>query len=130
MSDSISDFITVIRNAYRASHASCVGKYSKVHEGIAKIMKAEGYILDCEVVQVRQGVKELKLTLKYVDDQPAVQGIERISSPGARAYSSYTDIPKVLNGLGITILTSPKGIITDRQARKEKIGGELICKVW
>jgi len=130
MSDSISDFITVIRNAYRSSHASCAGKYSKVHEGIAKILKEQGYITEYEVVQVRQGVKQIKLTLKYVDDQPAILGIQRISTPGSRAYNGYSDIPKVLNGLGITILTSPKGIIHDRQARKENLGGELICKVW
>ena len=130
MSDSISNFITVIRNAYSASHASCVGLYSTVHEGIARILKAEGYITEYEVETVRKGVKQLKLTLKYVDDAPAILGIERVSTPGSRAYNGYKDLPKVLNGLGINIISSPKGIITDRQARKEKLGGELICKVW
>jgi len=130
MSDSISNFITIIRNAYSASHASCVGKHSNVNEGIARILKAEGYITEYEVETVRKGVKQIKLTLKYVEDQPAIKAIERVSTPGSRSYHGYTDIPKVLNGLGITIISSPKGIINDRQARKEKIGGELLCKVW
>jgi small subunit ribosomal protein S8 len=129
-SDSISNFITVIRNAYAASHADCVGLYSAVHEGIAKILKSEGYILDYEVVSPRKGIKQLKLTLKYVDDAPAILGIERISTPGSRAYHGYKGIPKVINGLGISIISSPKGIIHDRTARKEKLGGELLCKVW
>ena len=130
MKDSISDFITIIRNAYSASHAECVGQYSTVHEGIAEILKKEGYILDYEVLDVRKGGKALKLKLKYVDDKPALIGIQRISTPGARSYCGYQEIPKVLNGLGITILTSPKGVINNRQARKEKLGGELICKAW
>lgn len=130
MSDSISDFITVIRNAYSASHATCVGLYSKVHLGIARILKEEGYILDYEEVKAEKGAPTIKLTLKYVDDKPALQGIERVSTPGARTYCGYQKLPKVLNGLGINILSSPKGIINDRQARKEKLGGELICKVW
>ena len=130
MSDSISNFITVIRNGYAASHAECVGLYSKVHEGIAKILKGEGYITDYEVVQVRKGVKQIKITLKYVDDAPAITGIQRVSTPGVRTYSGYTTLPKVLNGLGISILSSPKGIINNRQARKEKLGGEILCKVW
>ena len=126
MKDSISNFITIIRNAYHASHAECKAEYSKVHEGIAKILKGEGYILDYKVAELRKGVKELTMTLKYVDDAPAIQGIERVSTPGCREYSSYTEIPKVLNGLGITIISSPKGIINDRQARQQKLGGELI----
>lgn len=130
MSDSISDFITVIRNAYSASHASCVGLYSKVHVGIAKILKEEGYLLDYEIVEVRKGVKQIKLTLKYVDDTPAITGLERVSTPGCRAYFNHDALPKVLNGLGINILSSSKGIITNRQAYKQKLGGELICKVW
>jgi small subunit ribosomal protein S8 len=130
MKDTISDFVTVIRNAYRASHAECVGSFSNVNEGIAKILKAEGYILDYQRVEVRKGIHCLKLTLKYVDDKPALTGIDRISTPGAHSYCSYQEIPKVLNGLGITILTTSKGILNDRQARKQKLGGELICKVW
>jgi len=130
MADSISNFITVIRNAYAASHAECAGRYSKVHEGISKILKAEGYIADYEIVEVRKGVKQIKLSLKYVDDVPAIEGIERVSTPGSRAYCGYAELPKVLNGLGINILSSPKGIIHDRQARKEKLGGEILCKVW
>lgn len=130
MSDSISDFITIIRNAYSASHADCVAKHSNVHEGIARILKEEGYITDYEVENPRKGVKHLKITLKYVDDMPAIKAIERVSTPGSRAYFGYDELPKVLNGLGINIISSPKGIINDRQARKQKLGGELICKVW
>jgi small subunit ribosomal protein S8 len=130
MSDTISDFITIIRNAYSASHASCTGLYSKVHLGIARILKMQGYITDFEEITPEKGPRQIKLTLKYVDDQPAIVGIDRVSTPGARAYCGYSEMPKVLGGLGINIISSSKGIIHDRQARKEKLGGEIICKVW
>ncbi len=128
--DTISNFLTTIRNAYLASHAECVCLFSNVHLGIAKILKQEGYISDYEEITSENGIKQLKVCLKYVDDTPALTGIERISRQGARAYASYKEIPSVLAGLGITILTTPKGVLSDREARKHKLGGELICTVW
>ena len=130
MSDTISDFLTTIRNAYAASHATCKGLFSNVHLGIAKILKSDGYIADVEEVKGENGIKHLKLTLKYVDDQPAIAGIQRVSTPGMRVYCGHQEIPKVIGGLGISILSTPKGLLNDRQARKQKLGGELICKVW
>ncbi len=128
--DTISNFLTTIRNAYSASHASCVCLFSNVHLGIAKILKNEGYISDVEQIEADNGIKSLKVTLKYVDDAPAIEGIERVSKQGRRVYTSYLEIPRVLSGMGISILTTPKGILCDRDARKQKVGGELICKVW
>ncbi len=130
MNDPISNFLTTIRNAYRASHASCVTPYSKMHEGLSRILKEEGYILDYKTAEVRKGVRELTLQLKYVDDTPAVLNVARVSKPGLRVYASYNEFPKVLNGLGINIISTPKGVLSDRQARKQKLGGEIICKVW
>jgi small subunit ribosomal protein S8 len=128
--DTISNFLTTIRNAYAASHADCTCLCSRVHLGIAKVLKAEGVISDYEELTGENGIKKLKISLKYVDDAPAIIGIERISTPGVRTYCGYQSIPKILGGMGFVIITTPKGIMTGRLARKEKLGGELICKVW
>ncbi len=130
MSDSISDFITIIRNAYAARKAECDGRYSKLHLRIAEILRDDGYIRDVQVVTGDNGVKTLKIVLKYVDEVPAITGLKRHSTPGRRIYYSYSDIPRVLGGLGIGILTTSKGIMKDRDARREKVGGEMICTVW
>ncbi|MDX2110891.1 MAG: 30S ribosomal protein S8 [Verrucomicrobiota bacterium] len=129
MSDSISDFITIIRNAYAARKDACLGKYSKMHLRIALILKEEGYIRDVQE-ETNNGHKCLKVTLKYVDDTPAITGLKRHSSPGRRLYYGSDSIPRVLGGLGIAILTTSKGVLKDRDARRDKVGGEMICSVW
>ena len=129
MSDPISDFLTVIRNAYRAGKDTCDTRYSKIHESIAKILLDEGYIREVEKVDV-DGKPALRISLKYVNEVPAVTGIKRVSRPGRRMYFQSRDIPRTLGGLGVGILTTSRGILKDRDARQQKVGGELICAIW
>lgn len=130
MSDNISDFLTIIRNAYRASQESCTARYSRIHRSIAEILKEEGYLQDVQESSDERGHKRLVLTLKYVDDTPALLGIQRVSRPGRRLYYGSGEIPRTVGGLGIGILTTSRGILRDRDARKQNVGGELICSVW
>jgi len=129
MSDPISDFLTIIRNAYRANKESCDTRYSKIHLRIAEILKEEGYLQSLEKAEV-DGKPVLRLGLKYVDDVPAVTGVKRISRPGRRLYFQSREIPRTLGGLGVGILTTSRGILKDRDARYQKVGGEMICAIW
>jgi small subunit ribosomal protein S8 len=129
MSDPISDFLTVIRNAYRAHKEACVTRYSKIHLSIAQILKEEGYLQDVEKVE-EEGKAFLRLTLKYVDETPALTGVKRVSRPGRRMYFQSREIPRTLGGLGVGILTTSRGILKDRDARRQNVGGELICAIW
>lgn len=128
--DTIGDFLTTIRNASNARKETCEVRYSKIHLGIAAILKEEGYITDYREVSREKGGKSIIITLKYVHGEPAITGLERYSKPGRRLYAGYNDIPRVLGGLGISILTTSKGIMKDRDARRQKVGGEVLCKVW
>ncbi len=129
MSDPISDFLTVIRNAYRAGKDTCETRYSKIHLRIAEILQEEGYIRSVEKVE-QDNKQYLRIELKYVDESPALTGIKRVSRPGRRLYFQSRDIPRTLGGLGIGILTTSRGILKDRDARREKVGGEMICAIW
>ena len=129
MSDPISDFLTIIRNAYRANKDSCDARYSKIHLRIAEILKEEGYLVSITQVQV-EGKPFLRLGLKYVNETPALTGIKRVSTPGRRLYYQSREIPRTLGGLGIGILTTSRGILKDRDARRENVGGEMICAIW
>ena len=130
ISDPIADMLTRIRNASRARHPEVVVPASRTKREIARILKDEGFIADFS--EGRDGpTNVLRLNLKYVDGKaPVVSGLKRISKPGLRVYARKTDIPRVLGGLGINILTTPKGVMTGRQARKSGIGGEILCEVW
>ena len=133
MSDPIADMLTRVRNALMRHHASVAMPYSKVKEAIADVLKSEGYIED---VQVLPGEPQavLQLKLKYVGDRrtrrSVITGLERISKPGRRMYVGQSEIPWVLSGMGIAILTTSKGLMTGQQARREGVGGEILCKVW
>lgn len=127
--DTIGDFITIIRNASSARKAVCICGHSKLREGIVRILKDEGFVTDYSVVE-DSGRKSLRIEMKYVQGVPALTGIERCSRPGCRVYSSHTGLPRVLDGLGISIITTSKGILKDRDARRLKAGGEILCKVW
>jgi small subunit ribosomal protein S8 len=129
MSDPISDFLTVIRNAYRAGKDNCDTRFSKLHLSIATILKEEGFIREVEKLDV-DGKASLRLTLKYVDEVPALTGIKRVSKPGRRMYFQSREIPRTLGGLGVGILTTSRGILKDRDARKQNVGGEMICAIW
>jgi len=128
--DPISDFLTRLRNGSNAGKDECVSPHSKLKAEIARILKEEGFIKDIKDGQDDKGHKTLIVKFKYVDGDASLNGIERVSRPGLRLYSKTTDIPRVLNGLGMCILTTPKGLMKDRDARKRKLGGELVCKVW
>ncbi len=125
--DTIGDFLTVLRNASRANKETCAVQYSKIREGIARILKEEGYIED--FARVDEG-KQLEVRLKYVNNSAAITGIQRHSKPGRRLYYGYREIPRVLGGLGTSILTTSRGVLNDRDARRQKVGGEILCNVW
>jgi len=127
--DPIADMLTRVRNALAVKHETVEMPSSKMKESIADILVKEGYITSKEVIT--DGVKKtLKLTLKYYNGQPVIQGIKRISKPGLRIFTDIENMPKVLNGLGIAIMTTTKGVMTDKEARKLKVGGEVIAYVW
>ena len=128
--DTIGDFITVIRNAGKAGKETCSYPNSNLRVGIAKILKSRGFVLNCNEKSSDNGHKNIEITLKYVDGEHAIRGINRVSTPGRRTYCGYREIPRVLGGLGISILSTPNGIIDDKTARKSKLGGEILCSVW
>ncbi len=130
MTDPISDFLTRLRNASKARLDDCVMPHSNLKESVAAILKAEGYVTDHGTSNDVQGHKTLVVKMKYVDGAPAITGLTRVSTPGRRLYYSYTEIPRVLNGLGIGILSTSKGLLKDADCRRNKAGGELICNVW
>lgn len=129
-SDPIADMLTRVRNAIQARHPKVDVPASKLKIEIARILKEEGYILNYKVAE--EGVKKvIKIYLKYSPEQaPVITAIERVSRPGCRSYVGSGDIPRVQGGLGINILTTPKGVMTGRHARKEGVGGELLCRIW
>jgi small subunit ribosomal protein S8 len=130
MTDPISDFLTHLRNASKAGLAQCVSPHSKLKESLANILKNEGYVRDVATGTDERGHKTVIVTMKYVDSAPVITGLKRSSTPGRRIYSGYTEIPRVLNGLGIAIVSTSKGLMKDQDARRNKLGGELVCTVW
>ncbi len=127
--DTIGDFLTRIRNASRARKEKMTAPASKMTVRIAEILKQEGYIDNFKCIQ-DESKKFVRIHLKYVNKKPAIQQIQRISKPGIRYYVDRGSIPRVLGGLGIALLSTSKGVMTDRQARTQGIGGEIVCKVW
>ena len=128
--DPIADMLTRIRNANIVSHPEVSMPSSKLKVELAKLLKEEGYITDYEVKE-NGCFKTLNITLKYDEaGSPVISNLKRVSRPGLRNYSKSKDLPKVLGGLGIAIVSTSKGILTDRKARKENVGGEVLCYVW
>lgn len=130
MTDPISDFLTRLRNASKAGLAECVMPHSKLKESLAGILKAEGFVRAVTTGTEERGHKTLIVTMKYVDSAPVITGLKRTSTPGRRIYTGYTEIPRVLNGLGLSIISTSKGLMKDQDARRHKLGGELVCTVW
>lgn len=130
MTDPVADLLTRIRNGLQAYHPKVDIPSSNIKEGIARILQDEGYIEKYRVYSdSKQGV--LRITLQYdKDKKPIISGIERVSRPGLRRYVKKNQIPKVLNGLGISIISTSRGLMTDRAARKDSLGGEILCNVW
>ena len=129
-SDTIGDMITRIRNGQKAGLASVKCPASILREGVLEVLKNEGYIKGYETSEIRKGVKEIRIDLKYFEGQGAIKEIKRVSTPGRRNYSKTVDIPKVKNGLGIAILSTSAGVLADYEARKKNVGGEVLCYVF
>jgi small subunit ribosomal protein S8 len=135
VSDPIADMLTRIRNAVMSGQAMTAMPFSKVKAEIAKILKEEGYLETIEVADgERPNQKVLRLRIRYIGERrerrPVITGLERISRPGRRVYSKKQDIPWVLSGIGVAIMSTPKGIMTGQRARQLGVGGEILCKVW
>ena len=129
MTDPIADMLTRIRNANQAKHEVVEMPASRLKLEILEVLKNEGYIAEYEKIEDgKQGV--IKVTLKYVNKERVIKGIKRISKPGLRVYAISTELPQVLNGLGVAIISTSNGVMTDREARKNKLGGEVIAFVW
>jgi len=128
MSDPIADMLTRIRNAQQAQKASVSMPSSKLKVAIAKVLQDEGYI-DSYSVRENAGKPELDITLKYYAGRPVIERIERVSRPGLRIYKGSDKLPRVMNGLGVAIVSTPRGVMTDRAARAGRVGGEVLCYV-
>jgi small subunit ribosomal protein S8 len=130
MSDPLADFLTRIRNAGMVRYETVDVPMSNLKVDVAKVLREEGYIKDYQIIEdSKQGI--LRIELKYgPNDELVISGIRRVSKPGLRQYVKADDIPKVLSGLGISILSTSKGVITDREARRLRVGGEILCEAW
>ena len=130
LTDPVADFLTRVRNAISARQQKVDVPASKLKLEIARILKEEGYIANFKATE-EEGRKVIRIYLKYgVDNEAAISCVERVSRPGCRVYVGRNEIPRVLGGLGINILTTPKGVMTGRQARKQGVGGEVLCQIW
>ena len=130
ISDPIADMLTRIRNAVMAKHDFVLVPTSRMKLSIAKILKEEGFITDYEVLKGKPH-REIKIYLKYSDkNQPVISRLERVSKPGLRVYADRGEIPRVYGGMGIAIVSTPKGVMTGKQAWRQRVGGELLCYVW
>ena len=130
MTDPIADMLTRIRNAALARHDRVELPHSRLKENLAGVLKSEGYVDDVRVSE-GEGPKTLVLVLRYGRDrQSAIDGIRRVSTPGRRVYIRHDRIPRVCSGMGISILSTSRGVMTDREARKQRVGGELLCEIW
>lgn len=130
MSDPVADLLTRIRNGQRAKKDSVVAPGSRIRENVLGVLVREGYIRGFERYNIRTGIDEIKIELKYYEGQPVIREINRISRPGCRVYSKIRDLPKVYNGLGISILSTPRGVMSDSEAREANVGGEVLCQVF
>jgi len=130
LSDPIGDMIARLKNAQVRKHKKVVLPSSKFKEKIADVLKNEGFIIDYKVNENEGNKSDLEINLKYNYGSPVISTIERVSKPGRRIFSRAESLPKINNGLGIAIISTPKGVMTDVEARKQKVGGEIICKVF
>jgi small subunit ribosomal protein S8 len=130
MSDPLGDMLTRIRNAQRARMSVVASPASRLRVNVLEVLRREGYIRGWSESEQRKGVHELRIELKYHEGEPVIREIKRVSRPGRRVYSGIKDLAKVYNGLGISILSTPKGVMSDGEARVENVGGEVLCKVF
>jgi small subunit ribosomal protein S8 len=130
MSDPLGDMLTRIRNAQRARKSSVAAPASKARANVLEVLQREGYIRGYSLEDIRPGISEFKIELKYVDGEPVIREIARVSKPGRRIYSKIADLPRIYNGLGIAILSTPRGVMSDNEARAANVGGEVLCRVF
>ena len=130
MSDPLGDMLTRIRNGQRAKKSSVSTPASKLRENVLDVLKREGYIRNYSNENIRKGIVEINIELKYYDGEPVIKEINRVSSPGCRVYSKIKDLPRIYNGLGIAILSTPQGVMSDSEARAANVGGEVLCHVF
>ena len=130
MSDPLGDMLTRIRNAQMRRRGTVTSPGSKLRARILDVLKAEGYIRDYSQTDFGNGRTEFSIELKYYDGQPVIRSIERVSKPGRRVYASVSTMPRVADGLGVTILSTPQGVMADHEAREKNVGGEVLCKVF
>ncbi len=130
MSDPLGDMLTRIRNGQRARKSTIIAPASKFRANVLDVLKREGYIRDYSLHNLRPGIDELKIELKYYEGDPVIREISRVSKPGRRVYSKIKDLSRVYNGLGIAILSTPRGVMSDAEAREANVGGEVLCQVF
>ena len=130
MSDTLGDMLTRIRNGQTANKSVVDAPASRFRANVLDVLKREGYIRNFSQIEKRPGINEFKIELKYYDGKPVISEIKRVSTPGRRVYSSINDLPKTYNGLGISILSTPRGVMSDNEARAAKVGGEVLCQVF
>ena len=130
MSDPLGDMLTRIRNGQNARKSVVSSPASRFRSNVLEVLKREGYIRNYSSVDIRPGLKELQIELKYHEGQPVISEIKRVSRPGRRVYFGLRDLPRVYNGLGIAILSTPRGVLSDNEARTAKVGGEVLCHVF
>lgn len=130
ISDPVGDLLTRIRNGQAARLSSVHCPASKLRVNLLEVLKREGYIRDYAVTEKDGGKSELNIELKYSEGQPVIREIKRVSKPGRRVYTQIKDVPRVYNGLGISILSTPRGVLSDREAREANVGGEILCRVF
>ena len=128
--DSLSDMLARIKNAHKANKSFTSCYKSKLNKNVLSVLKDEGYIRDFQDVELRKGISNIKIDLKYYNGSPVIKKIKRISKPGIRVYSKINDLPKTFGGLGISILSTPKGVMSDHKARENNVGGEILCEVF
>ncbi|HUN49911.1 MAG TPA: 30S ribosomal protein S8 [Candidatus Sulfotelmatobacter sp.] len=130
MSDPLGDMLTRIRNGQRSGKATISTPASKLRANVLEVLKKEGYIRGWERNDSSDGKAEIAIELKYYEGEPVIKAISRVSKPGRRVYSSIKDLPKIRNGLGISILSTPRGVMSDADARVANVGGEVLCRVF
>ncbi len=130
MSDPLGDMLTRIRNGQRARKSTVNAPASRLRSNVLEVLKREGFIRGYSQFEIKPGISELKIELKYHDGKPVIRKISRISTPGRRVYSGIKDLPKVYNGLGISIISTPRGVMSDAEARAANVGGEVLCQVF
>ena len=128
--DALSDMLARIKNAHKANKTFTSCFKSKLNLNVLSVLKDEGYIRDYETIDERKGISSIKIQLKYFNGTPVIKKINRISKPGIRVYSKISELEKPYGGLGISILSTPKGVMSDQQARKNNVGGEILCEVF